>query len=207
MSKIKFGIFGGTFAPVHLGHIHAAREFLRFCQLDELHIIPTYKAPHKEMPQELDTPTRLALLRLAVAECLPDGRVVVDDYEIQKGDCSYTCETLSHFASPERELWFLCGTDMFLTLDAWKDPQTIFSLAKIAFLYRSERDADYQQLLDKKADLYREKYGATVVQIPTDAIEVSSTDLRADFSMMASSVYLPRSVKQYLKGLTKEDAT
>ncbi len=207
MSKIRFGIFGGTFAPVHLGHIHAAREFLRFCQLDELHIIPTYKAPHKKMPKELSAQERLTLLRLAVEECLPDERVVVDDYEIQKGDCSYTCETLSHFASPERELWFLCGTDMFLTLDAWKEPQTIFSLAKIAFLYRSEQDADYQELLDQKADFLRETYGATVVQIPTDAIEVSSSDLRADFTMMASSVYLPRSVKQYLKERNEEDAT
>ncbi len=198
MKPLRFGLFGGTFAPVHLGHIHAAKEFLSYCDLDELHIIPTYLAPHKEMPTMLTPVERLELLRLAKEECLCDRRVVIDDFEIRQGGFSYTYQTLQHFSHPDRELWFLCGTDMFLTLDQWKEPKTIFSLAKIAFLYRSDADASMQGALEEKARLYRERYGAQIVQIPTNAIDISSSELRADLQSEKNSVYLPASVKKYL---------
>ncbi len=202
MKQIKCGIFGGTFAPIHLGHIHAAKEFLSYCNLDELHIIPTFLAPHKEMPTALTAKQRLELLHLAFAECLPDKRIIIDDYELQKGGYSYTYETLQHFRSPKRELWFLCGTDMFLTLDAWREPQIIFDCANIAFLLRAQEDRARQALLDEKAQFYRDTYGARIVQIPCDIVDISSSELRTT----PDSAYLPRSVKAYLDRLEEGNA-
>jgi nicotinate-nucleotide adenylyltransferase len=164
--------------------------------------MPTFLAPHKEMPTFLTPTQRLELLHLAFAECLPDERIIIDDYELQKGGYSYTYETLQHFCAPERELWFLCGTDMFLTLDAWRNPQIIFGCANIAFLLRAQQDRAQQAQIDAKAQYYRDTYGARIVQIPCDIVDISSSELR----QCADSAYLPRSVKAYLDKLEEGKA-
>ena len=128
----KIGIYGGSFSPPHHGHLSAAKQFIEELSLDELLIMPSHISPHKVTDPTLTSRHRYEMAKIAFKD-LP--RVTVSDYEIQKGDVSYTASTLSHFAK-EGELYFLCGTDMFLTLSRWYRPDIIFKNATIVLASR-----------------------------------------------------------------------
>ena len=98
----KIGLYGGTFAPPHLGHVHAARAFLRAIPVDRLLVMPTFQPPHKAKAAG-DTPeVRLEMCRAAFAG-IPG--VEVSDYEITKADVSYTVQTLRHLTAENREIY------------------------------------------------------------------------------------------------------
>ena len=101
----KIGLYGGTFGPPHLGHVYAAKTFLREVAPDRLLIMPAGIPPHKEKAAG-DTPElRLAMCRAAFGD-LPHTEI--SDYEIRKPGKSYTVETLEHLAAPGREITMLC---------------------------------------------------------------------------------------------------
>ena len=137
--KIRTGLFGGTFAPPHLGHVHAVETILRSAGLDEVIVMPTATPPHK-IRSGGDTPEQRLEMCRAAFEFL-EG-VWVSDFEIMKGGVSYTVQTLEHFAEtePEREIHLICGTDMFLTLDKWYRAADIFRLAKMICIPRDDTE-------------------------------------------------------------------
>lgn len=171
---IELGIYGGTFAPIHRGHMSAAQVFYDTLQLDRLLIVPTFLPPHKEV-SDGDTPThRLRMATLAFAD---DPRhITVSDYEILAGGKSYTYRTLEHFLSPDTRLTFLCGTDMFLTLDSWRCPERIFELSRIAHIRR--RDGEDEAAITEMTAYYRKRYSAEIVDLVCDPVTVSSTEVR-----------------------------
>ena len=168
---MKLGIYGGTFAPVHNGHINAARAFRDGIGLDRELVIPAYMPPHKEK-KDTETPgDRLEMLRAAFSE---DEKIEVSDYEIIQGGKSYTYLTLEHFAEGN-DLYMLVGTDMFLTLGSWKNPDIIFSLATVVMIKRyGGNDAE---IIDAK-EKYEKNFGARIIFLDADVVEVSSTDVR-----------------------------
>ena len=98
MRKKKVGIYGGTFAPPHKGHIKAARHFIKCARLDELLITVTYTPPHKQVKGDADPYQRLEMARLAFGKI---KKAIVSDYEIEKKGVSYTKDTLRHFKTEE----------------------------------------------------------------------------------------------------------
>lgn len=176
MSKIKLGIYGGTFSPPHLGHVSAARSFLQGIGIDKLLIMPNFLPPHKLDDGFVTVEDRLAMCRLAFCD-LPNTEI--SDFEVKKGGKSYTYLTLEAFSSKDVDLYFLCGTDMFLTLDTWKNPEIIFALATICYV-RRETDGENDALLQEKAEEYRKCYSARIIPISHDAMEISSTELRVN---------------------------
>ncbi len=172
----KMGIFGGTFNPPHIGHVRAASTLMRVLHLDSLTVIPTFIPPHKERQSDDSPKARLEMCRLSFEG--EDDRISVSDYEIKQGGKSYTYLTLEHFSEEGRELTFLCGTDMFLSLDTWKNPQTIFSLSKIALIRREHTDYRTELLISAKMKEYTKKYSAKIVEIRTSPYEISSTEIR-----------------------------
>ncbi len=171
----KLGIYGGTFNPIHNGHIKAAENFYDEIGLDELLIMPTFISPHKEMGKGDDPSYRLEMAELAFEK--NERNIVVSDYEIERGGKSYTYLTLEHFKCPEVELFFLVGTDMFLCLDRWKNPQNIFDAATIV-LMRREDEHDVSEALNEKKKIYENKFGAKIVFLKSDPIELSSSFVR-----------------------------
>ncbi|MBE6725169.1 MAG: nicotinate (nicotinamide) nucleotide adenylyltransferase [Ruminococcaceae bacterium] len=176
----RLGIFGGTFAPPHMGHVRAAEAFLRMLnppgteeeERAKLLIIPTATSPHKAMA-EGDTPeARLRMCRAAFGH-LPDTEV--SDYEIAKGGVSYTVLTLEHFAGACRELWLLCGSDMFLTLGNWYRAADIFRLARIAGISRGTEE---KRILEAKRTEYEERFGVSVALLEDEPFPLSSTEIR-----------------------------
>ena len=142
---MKIGVYGGTFNPPHLGHVTAARAVFDLLRLDKLLLIPAGVPPHKVMPAGSPTQDqRLEMTRLAAEQTGLDNKVEVLDIELRREGRSYTAETLAQLKEqyPEDELWLLMGTDMFLTLQAWKSPEKILELAGIAAFGRTEEDTE-----------------------------------------------------------------
>lgn len=192
---MRVGIFGGTFNPPHLGHVRAAECFAREAELDKLLIIPAACPPHKDYSGTVSAQQRLEMCRLAFShiECAE-----VSDIEILRGGRSYTVDTLSALANEELELYFLCGTDMFLTMDSWYMPEKIFSLAKIAYI-RREEDVDNKQRLEDAALRYADNYGGECLPINTEVTEISSTNIRESLAEGIDCPFVPPSVLDYIK--------
>ena len=175
---MKIGIYGGTFDPPHLGHMEAARAALEQLNLDRLLIIPDCEPPHKDLSAEAASPQQ----RLAMAALMADGlgpRAEASDLEIRREGKSYTADTVEqlHEQFPDDELWLLMGTDMFLTVQNWYQPERIFQYAGVAAFARREEDT--QALFAEQSKYLEETFHArtTVVDLPK-VVEIASRDLR-----------------------------
>lgn len=189
----RIGIYGGSFSPPHNGHVGAARQFMDELSLDELLIMPSHISPHKVTDPSLTSQNRYEMAKLAFAT-LP--RVTVSDYEIQKGDVSYTANTLSHFAN-EGELYFLCGTDMFLTLSKWYRPDIIFRNATIVL---ASREVGKEQEILTAKEAYEKDFGARIVVLKNQVVEISSTEVRNALREGKDvSRYLSQDVEVYIR--------
>ena len=155
--SMRYGIFGGTFNPVHEGHLHIARAFRKTMQLDTVLWIPTKVPPHKAAEDLALPEQRLEMCRLA---CRGEEVFQVSDLEIRREGKSYTADTLEelHEMYPKATFCLLMGEDMFLTLLNWYKPDTILRLAEICAVPRS---VGHEVRLEEQAHVLREK-GATV---------------------------------------------
>lgn len=172
---MRVGIYGGTFSPVHNGHVAAAKAFMEQMWLDILYIIPTGVTPHKTMKGDATAADRLEMCRLAFAGM--EG-VIVSDLEMRREGKSYTVDTLRQLYDPDGRLFLLMGTDMLLTLDRWREPEEIFRLCYPVYI-RREEDGALDAAIVEKIKTYQEKFGKVVRRIVAPAIEISSTDVRA----------------------------
>ena len=172
MTAERLGLFGGTFAPPHRGHVHLLEAFLDAVHPDRTLVMPTGIPPHK-LKAAGDTPeARLAMCRAAFGS-MPG--VEVSDYEIRKDGPSYTVETLRHLEAPGREIYLLCGSDMFLTLPKWYRAEEIFARAVLVGLAREEGREDDMK---RTAEDYRKRLGARVILLDAEPLAVSSTEVR-----------------------------
>ena len=193
---LRVGIYGGAFAPIHNGHVAAAKEFMRQMWLDVLFVIPTGTSPHKQLDRRASDEDRLEMCRLAFEGI--EG-VIVSDLEIRRKGKSYTVDTLRELSAEDRRLFLLCGTDMILTLDTWKDTDKIFELAYPTYIRREEDKSLDAQLVSKVTE-YRNKYGKNVVRINAPAIELSSSEIREKLRRGEDvSALLPPAVAAYIK--------
>lgn len=174
---MRIGIFGGTFSPVHNGHVAAAHAFMEKMWLDVLYVIPTAIPPHKQLQGDASAADRLAMLNLAFSDA--DG-VIVSDMEIRRGGRSYTVDTLRQVSAGLREgdrIFLLMGTDMLLSFDSWREPAEIFRLCWPVYI-RREKDKTLDERIVRQIAHCREAYGKNVCRIDAPAVEVSSTDIR-----------------------------
>ena len=202
MKKQKIGIYGGTFSPPHVGHVSAAESFSEAIELDKLIIMPDFLPPHKHFDGEVTPEDRLNMCSLAFSHI---KNAEVSDLEIKRGGKSYTAVTLEELSSADTELYFLCGTDMFLTLDKWYAPERIFKSAVICFI-RREKDPENDLIIDKLIKEYESKFSAKIIEIPGKVIEISSSDVREALNGSEDEKeFLPDGVYSYIveKGLYK----
>ena len=195
---MRIGIYGGTFDPPHNGHIAAAKAAMERLALDKLLLIPTFIPPHKALPAGAASPAqRHDMAVLATAELGKKAEVL--DVELERGGPSYTWETLHLLREryPEDELWLLMGSDMFLTLQDWREPQQVMALARIGAFSRLE-SGEEAAFARQKAFLERE-YGADVTIIPNpQVVELSSTEARQTLAQGGGADILPAAVYGYI---------
>ena len=184
---MRLGVFGGTFNPVHLGHLVLARECRDQLGLDEVWLVPCGTPPHKKPADLADPLARKEMLLLATAG---DPSLVVSDIEIQRPGVSYTVDTLETIAAgdPDRELFLLLGADAVDDLVNWHRPERICELATLVAVNRGEK-ASITALP-----------GARVEAVTIPGIALSSSDLRQRILAGRSLRYLmPRAVEIYLQ--------
>jgi nicotinate-nucleotide adenylyltransferase len=178
---MRIGIYGGTFNPVHHGHLILARQALEEFKLDRLIFVPAAESPFKIQNHTAPAGDRLAMLQLAIAG---EDRFSVDPLEIERGGVSYSIDTVKIFRSrdPKAELFFLVGEDNADRLTEWHRFEELKKLACFVVLSRSE-------------DFESSEY--PVVQ---RRIEISSTEIRNRVAKQESITYLvPESVKHYIE--------
>ncbi len=177
---MKIGIFGGTFDPPHIGHINACKSFIEKLDLDQIYVIPVFLPPHKRISSNVSAENRFEMTKIAFSNLA--NRVVVSDMEIKRKGKSYTAETIRYFKdNGYDDIYFLCGTDMILSMDTWYKPEYIFKNSKIVYA-RREKDEEISILIDQKCREYREKYEAQIILLELDVIEVSSSEIREAIS-------------------------
>lgn len=190
----KIAIFGGTFNPVHNGHMHLAQQFSARIGFDRIIFIPTHVPPHKQAPELASAPHRLNMCRLAAREYGYE----VSDIEINREGPSYTADTLAQMKGmyPNDELYLITGADMFLTIQNWRNPRQIFTLATVCAAPRSQRG--YKELLTHAKEL--ESFGAHSIIENIEYLPVSSTMVRAAVKAGESIADLvPHSVADYIE--------
>ena len=192
----RLGIYGGTFSPPHLGHVLAAEAFLRKVELDRLLIIPTAIPPHKNAEDVPSDEHRLALCHLAF-----DGisGAVVSDLELRRGGKSYTYLTLRELEMPDQRIFFLCGTDMLLSLDTWKNAEEVMRRACFTVIAREQDQAIMDAMQRKKEELSK-RFDADIRILDVPPHPASSTEIRkaiADHKSIRGLV--PDAVDEYIR--------
>lgn len=171
---MRTGVFGGTFNPVHNGHVKLAEAYVTALSLERLLIIPNRFPPHKPSPDLVSGEHRLAMCRLAFAD-MPVCEI--SDIELRRGvKKSYTVETLEelHRIYPGDTLHLIMGGDMFLTLTEWRDWRRIFELAVVC---AGAREQDMLGVLAEQSRAL-EALGARCELIALEPVPVSSTEIR-----------------------------
>lgn len=200
---MKIGIYGGSFNPPHLGHLHAAISAASFLNLDSLLLVPAGIPPHKQLAA--DSPAaeqRAEMARLLAEQTALEARIPVrvSTMEIERGGKSYTADTLQALRAqhPEDELWLLMGTDMFLTFQDWYHPETILDCAGLCAFGRSE--ADTEELFAVQRNYLSERWSNAriVTMVLPNLVEVSSTELRAALPAHGAERYLTPQVYGYI---------
>ena len=193
---MRIGIYGGTFNPLHTGHIHAVRQAMETLRLDKLLMIPDRIAPHKEIPSGSPTPEqRLQMLQLAVAG---EPGIEVSDIELKLEGPSYTYLTVETLREtyPDAKLYLIMGTDMFLSFRTWKNPERITTQAALAVMYRGDK-GEKAAIDAKKAEM--ETIGVEVELVENDTIPISSTQLRRLLAFRCADAFLPAGVGDYIR--------
>lgn len=195
---MKIGIYGGTFDPPHLGHINACKEFLEAISLDTLYVIPAFLPPHKTINSGISPQNRLEMTEIAFSSL--SEKIVVSDMEFKRQGKSYTAETIKYFKDNYQnvDIYFLCGTDMILTMDMWYRPEYIFANAKIVYV-RRENYQEITKKIDEKCEFYKEKYNADIIYLSLDTKEMSSSEIRsAILEKKELSGYLSPEIIEYI---------
>ena len=192
---MKILIYGGSFNPPHIGHVHALRVTAEALHPDRIMLIPASLPPHKKLAENsASVRDRLAMTEQAARE-IPGAEVL--DIEMRRPGKSYTSDTLRQLNAlfPDDELIFLVGTDMLLTLDTWHEPEIIMSLAHIAVF---AREHDRTEDIIAKRDELRRRYGAEIYIISGEPVEVSSTELREGLARRECRELVPAGVYEHI---------
>jgi len=211
-SIAPIGIFGGTFDPIHHGHLRLAQEALEQCKLGAVRFIPSGTPPHRTAPLA-SAEQRLHMVRMALQG---QPGFVLDEREVHRTDPCYSVDTLSALREelgPQQSLSLLLGSDAFLQLHTWHQWQRLFELAHIVVMQRPGRpvgnamaQADaglgkqYQNRLAPTPQLLHESASGLVVVLDMPQLDISATDIRSRATQNKNLRYLlPDSVAHYIQ--------
>jgi nicotinate-nucleotide adenylyltransferase len=195
---MRIGIFGGSFDPIHQGHLILAEHCREQAQLDEVLFVPCNRAPHKVDGASGTDRQRVETIDLAISGHPQFRRSSI---EIDRGGVSYTVDTLNELVKdrPDDELFFLIGADSLDQFHTWKDPEAILSLASPLIVNRPGADKiDFQKLKslttpDRLVDFEKLAIGSPL-------IDISSSSIRHRVSQGQSIRYLvPRAIEKYIE--------
>ena len=173
MDKKKYGIYGGSFDPIHIGHVALADSAVRECGLDKLIFMPAYISPFKQDRKVTDGHDRCAMIEAALKV---NSAFCLSRYELNKEGTSYTVKTLRHWKKLlDGELCFILGFDSAVQVDKWYEGEEI--LRGYHLITARRPDTDYTEGL-RIIDSFRRKYGANITVLDMPPVDASSTEIR-----------------------------
>lgn len=200
----RVGLMGGTFDPIHIGHLMLAECAYDQFRLDRVLFLPSGNPPHKQERDGASDQDRLEMVRLAIAD---NPHFALDDEEMHREGYTYTKDTLRilNRLHPDTDFYFIIGADSLVSFDTWKDPEFI---AQSCILVAAVRDQLDDATMQQKMEVLRQKFDADVRLLKTPDVEISSSFLRALRAQHRSiRYYVPENVLEYIQlhGLYQED--
>ena len=186
---MKLGLYGGTFNPIHLGHLKAAEEIIASVGLDKICFVPSNIPPHKYHNSLIAGIHRFNMIKLCIKD---NNKFCVSDFEISRQDVSYTINTLRYFSNTYREadLYFIVGNDIFNEIETWKNYKSLFDLGNFIVIIRPgfTEDIDFLPVaLDKvfryyEGDsdkiIYKNKSSKMLIKLRINGFKISSSEIR-----------------------------
>ncbi len=194
MKSRKVGIMGGTFDPIHLGHLVIANEVLNIFKLDEIIFIPSGNPPHKN-GTKASSQDRYLMATLAT---LSNNKFTVSDIEIKNPEKSYTLNTIAELINiyTDTEFYFITGADAIINLPNWREPEKLLKLCKFIAV---SRPGISKEIVEENIAAIEKNFNGNIELLQAPMLQISSTDIRNRFKNGKSAKYLlPESVEQYI---------
>lgn len=189
MSKI--GIFGGSFNPIHNGHLYVAEKVKEKLNLDKIIFMPTGIAPHKDNSDFASKEHRYNMVKLAV-----DGKFEISDIEVKSDKVCYAVDTMTELKRiyENDDLYYIIGADSLVTFMQWREPLKLFKMLHIVVVDREGAD------IDNVAEIYRKRYNAKITICHIEEYNVSSTEIRNKIKLFGNCYGLvPVKTEEYIK--------
>lgn len=187
---------GGTFNPIHNGHLILAEQAREYCLLDEVLFIPSGNSYMKEQDAIPSGKIRLSMTALAIED---HPGFTLSAMEVEREGATYTCETVKALKKqhPEIQYYFILGADNLFTVERWRQAQEIFADCILVVAARGEKRED--EIVRKAAEL-KDRYQAQIILLPEKKIDISSTEIRGKIARGESVKYLiPDKVLSYIQ--------
>lgn len=187
---------GGTFNPIHLGHLLLAEEAKTQAGLDEILFMPSGCSYMKEEGSILSAKERIKMTALAIED---NTSFSLSTLETERVGATYTFETLMQLKeqNPQNEYYFILGADNLFSIEKWKNPQLIFDNCTLIAAVRGDKDIIQ---IKEKADLLTKEFDAKVILLSERMIDISSTEIRERIKQGLSVRYMiPQKVLSYIE--------
>jgi nicotinate-nucleotide adenylyltransferase len=195
MEKLKVGILGGTFNPIHYGHLLLAESARDRLGLDKVVFIPTGNNPFKTTDWDIDASHRYEMAKRGIES---NGYFEISDIEIKREGYTYTIDTLKELEKEYSgdELYLIVGADIVFEIDAWKQAEEVLKKISLVTTFRPGYDQDR---LDTRVEEIKELYHARILKLYTPEMDISSSEIRSRVKHGYSIKYLlPENVEEYI---------
>lgn len=194
--KRKVGILGGTFNPIHIGHLIMGERAYEELGLDVVWIMPSNNPPHKNNSELVSDEARIEMVEMAIKG---NDHFLLSTFEFERSGYTYTADTLTELSEtyPEYEFYFIIGGDSLLSLETWSRPNIIFEKANIV---AASRDGMTSEEVQKKILYLEKQYRGKIYPLSIPRIDISSHMIRTCIKQGKSvSYYTPSNVVSYIK--------
>lgn len=192
----KIGIMGGTFNPIHYGHLFLAENAYEQVGLDKVLFMPSKNPPHKEKPVNITEQQRVDMINLAIED---NPHFELSRMELEREGMTYTADTLAILKreNPNTEYYFFVGTDSLFMMQDWRKPQEIFNLCTIV---AAGRDNANEEQICRHIKYLEKQFNASIIYIEMPTIQLASCEIRERIAQNRTvRYYMPDSVIEYIK--------
>lgn len=193
---MKIGIMGGTFDPIHNGHLMLGRYARDLFELDEIWFMPNGTPPHKANDSiEYRTKYRVEMVKRAISN---ENDFVLQLYEAENKEVNYSYLTMEYFKEtyPKHEFYFIIGADSLFNIEKWKCPERLLKTCVILAAYR---DGKNKKEMDEQISYLNEKYGADIRLLSTPNVDISSSEIRKKLKLHEDVTdMMPAGVCEYI---------
>ena len=192
----KIGIMGGTFNPIHYGHLFLAENAYEQIGLDKVLFMLSKNPPHKVKLETVSDQQRTDMIRLAIQD---NPHFEISTMELERDGMTYTSDTLTLLTKGKKDVcyYFIVGADSLMMMQDWHDPKTIFQLCTVV---AASRDKVEKEQLQKQVQYLKERYPAEILLLDMPTIQISSASIRERTAEGKSiRYYLPKAVSEYIK--------